>query len=109
MKRGWRCRDSASFVAAVVDLLPMGTVELSSRAERDLRRMGPGVERDRIATALGDLGPGRSADLVALAGRPGWLRLRVGDWRVLLRSHRGGWWVERIVHRSALHQAVRAL
>jgi len=74
--------------------------------------MGPGPERDRIKGALEALARDGTvgADAVALAGRPGWVRVRVGDWRLLVRRRPPrGWWVERVVHRGELHEAVRGL
>jgi hypothetical protein len=48
-------------------------------------------------------------DIRPLAGHPGWLRLRVGDWRVLYRPGEAGWAVERIVDRKNLDRAVATL
>lgn len=90
----------------------MATVEISARAERDLRRIGPGPELDRIRGQLLRLETRgmTGADVKALEGRPGWIRVRVGDWRLLiLRAGRGRWWLERVVHRSALERAVKGL
>jgi mRNA-degrading endonuclease RelE of RelBE toxin-antitoxin system len=64
-------------------------VQLARTAERDIRRMGPGPERRRVLRALADTleaePPPANADIKALAGSPPWLRLRVGDWRVIYR------------------------
>lgn len=85
-------------------------VTLSSPARRDLRRIGPGHEAERIGTALRALGAGaENLDIKALSGHPRWLRLRVGDWRVIYRAYEGGWVVARIVNRRDLMAAVRAL
>lgn len=105
-------------------------VELDPAAERDLRRMGRGPERERIVRALAAAlepvpSPG-NADVIALVGYAPWLRLRVGDWRVVYRpleaeelaaikDARGeidaadGYLVHRIVHRRDLLRAVQAL
>jgi mRNA-degrading endonuclease RelE of RelBE toxin-antitoxin system len=99
-------------------------VELSRRAQRDLRAL-PERDRSRIARALreglaADPLP-RNLDLVALQGRAPWLRLRSGDWRVLLRplsvreladvanAATRGFLVARIVNRRDLERAVATL
>jgi hypothetical protein len=48
-------------------------------------------------------------DVTALEGRAPWLRLRVGNCRVLYRPIEGGWWIGRIVNRRDLLQAVKTL
>jgi mRNA-degrading endonuclease RelE of RelBE toxin-antitoxin system len=45
----------------------------------------------------------------ALAGHPGWYRLRVGSWRVLYFSDPPGIVAERIVNRRDLERAVGTL
>jgi len=47
--------------------------------------------------------------VVSVSGHPGWLRLRVGDWRILYRLHAGSRVVARIVNRRDLEAAVRSL
>ena len=45
-----------------------------------------GPQRRRVSDALESLAAGaENLDVKALAGRTPWLRLRVGDWRVLYR------------------------
>ena len=90
----------------------MGPVTLSDTARRDLRKIGPGADADLISAALQGLSDGSpDLDLQALAGHPGWLRLRAGDWRVVYRARErrrmlrrstadeGGWVVAHIVNR----------
>jgi len=85
-------------------------VLLATRAARDLRRLGPGPELDRIEAALQRLGDSEAnLDIKPLSGSAPWLRLRVGDWRVLLRLADAAVLVARIIHRSELQQAVRTL
>jgi mRNA-degrading endonuclease RelE of RelBE toxin-antitoxin system len=64
-------------------------VQLARAAERDLRRMGPGPERRRILRALTDTLEAEptpaNADIKPLVGSAPWLRLRVGDWRIIYR------------------------
>jgi mRNA interferase RelE/StbE len=92
-------------------------IELATRAVRDLRRMDAPVRR-RIRDALTELGAGaENADVKALAGQAPWLRLRVGDWRVIYRplteaetkDHGPGVLIARVVNRRDLLRAVRTL
>jgi mRNA-degrading endonuclease RelE of RelBE toxin-antitoxin system len=82
-------------------------VRLLGNAERDLRRIGPGPQRKRIAAALAALRVDMAnLAIKALAGTSPWRRLRVGDYRVLYRprpdnAHEVG----RIVHRGDLDKA----
>ena len=48
-------------------------------------------------------------DIKPVTGSPPWLRLRVGDWRVLYRRAGDRILVARIIHRSELQQAIRTL
>lgn len=83
--------------------------ELSSRAERDLRRLGP-ADRKSVATALRALAAGgANLDVKTVEGRSPWRRLRVGDNRVLYRSTEDGFLVERIVNRRDLERAIKTL
>jgi hypothetical protein len=75
-------------------------------------------ERRRIRDALGALAAGaENLDVKALSGRAPWLRMRVGDWRVLYRpltqaeaAESGrGWLVARVVDRRDLERSVRSL
>lgn len=93
-------------------------IVLARRAERDLRRIGPGAALMRIREALEELAGGTaSLDIKPLAGRPPWHRLRVGDYRILYRpvpssealDAEAGWLVARIVHRRDLERAVSTL
>jgi mRNA-degrading endonuclease RelE of RelBE toxin-antitoxin system len=64
-------------------------VELAPKAERDLRRIGPGPDRKAIIDAL-TVGliatpPPDNLDVKALKSALPWLRLRVGDYRILYR------------------------
>lgn len=85
-------------------------VELSARAERDLRRIKRGRDRQRLVVALQALGDdAANLDVKALQGRAPWRRLRVGDYRVLYRPVEQGLWVERIMDRRDLDRAVATL
>jgi len=63
--------------------------------------------------------PPASADIVALRGRSPWLRLRIGDYRILFRAleqgeadalgAESGYLIARIVHRRELERAVIGL
>lgn len=89
---------------------------LSRRAVKDLRRIGPGDELSRIREALHALaGDEAPHDVKALRGQSPWLRLRVGDYRILYRPLVAGettdasYLVARVVHRSELDRAVGTL
>lgn len=84
-------------------------ITLLPRAERDLRGIGQ-AERKRIADALRSLaeGPG-NPDVKALRGAVPWLRMRVGDYRVIYRATPAGYVVARIIHRRDLDRAVATL
>jgi mRNA-degrading endonuclease RelE of RelBE toxin-antitoxin system len=85
-------------------------IELSNRAERDLRRVGRGPDLNRIVQALEALGEGAAnLDVKPLEGHPSWLRCRVGDYRILYRPTDWGLWVERIVNRRDLERAITTL
>lgn len=85
-------------------------IEVSRRAERDLRRIGRGPELDRISSAMRELVTGdANLDVRALQGASPWLRLRVGDWRMLYRPIARGFWIERVVHRRELERAIQTL
>lgn len=97
-------------------------VELSRRAERDVRSLSPldrrKVERAIVET-LGCDPLSENADDRALAGSAPWRRLRVGELRILYRALEpgevagadgdGGRYVQRIVHRGDLERAVGTL
>ena len=95
----------------------MHGVVLSRRAERDLHRVG-NEDLARIGAALTALAAGdANLDVKALAGTAPWLRLRVGDHRVLYRPIQPAegaqpdarWLVARIIHRRDLERAVATL
>lgn len=86
---------------------------MSLRAERDLRRMGAGANRQRVRQALESLGENTpNLDIKALQGHSPWLRMRIGDYLILFRPITEGeedersYLVARIVHRRDLAQAV---
>jgi mRNA-degrading endonuclease RelE of RelBE toxin-antitoxin system len=88
----------------------MSTITISNRAKRDLRRIGPGPHRDQVTKGLKTLAEGAAnLDIKALDGHAPWLRLRIGDYRALYRPIEGGWWVERVVNRRDLEQALTTL
>src|SRR3954451_24021372 len=96
---------------------PEPRLELARRAVRDLRKMD-GPHRRRVRDALEALAAGaENLDVKALVGRAPWLRLRVGDWRVLYRplsdeeaaAGGPGWLVARVVDRRDLERSVRSL
>jgi mRNA-degrading endonuclease RelE of RelBE toxin-antitoxin system len=64
-------------------------IELAPKAEHDLRRIGPGPGRkaiiDALTVGLTATPPPDNLDVKALKGALPWLRLRVGDYRILYR------------------------
>jgi mRNA-degrading endonuclease RelE of RelBE toxin-antitoxin system len=83
---------------------------LSTRAARDLRRLGPGPELDRTEAGLRRLSGGEpNLEIKPLTDSAPWQRLRVGDWRILFRPADEQIRVARITHRSELQQATRTL
>jgi plasmid stabilization system protein ParE len=85
-------------------------VLLSGGAERDLRRLGPGPELDRVEGGLRRLDADEpNLDVKPVTPRAPWLRLRIGDWRILYRPAGDQILVARIIHRSELQQAIRTL
>jgi len=96
-------------------------VELSRRAQRDLRNLSAADRKRPISAIKQTLGsdpmPG-NADDRALSGRAPWRRLRVGELRVLYReltidelpaSAAHGRRIARIVHRGDLQRAANTL
>jgi mRNA-degrading endonuclease RelE of RelBE toxin-antitoxin system len=104
-------------------------VELSSRASRDLRRLGKGPDLkplvDALTVSLVAVPPHDNLDVKPLEGHQPWLRLRVGVYRILYRpmsaqevaavaKRRGrrietGFLVARIVHRRDLERMAATL
>jgi len=86
-------------------------VRLTRNAERDLRRIGVGPQRTRILAALRTLGAdAANLDIKALAGAKPWLRLRVGDYRLLYwQRPDNAYEVARIVHSRDLDASVATL
>ena len=92
-------------------------IEISRRAVRDLRRLASGDVR-RVRRGLEALSAGAAnLDVKAVANRAPWLRLRVGELRVLYRplneaeleKESEKWLVSRVVHRRELDRAVASL
>jgi len=98
--------------------VPAAHVELSRRAQRDLRNLSA-PDRKRLVSAieqtLGTDPMPIDADDRALSGRPPWRRLRVGELRVLYRDltieelPAGTAHGRRIVRRGDLHRAANTL
>ena len=88
----------------------MDRILVSTRAARELRRLGPGPELDRIEAGLQRLSSDEpNLDIKPVSASPPWLRLRVGDWRILYRPAGDQILIARIVHRSELQRAIRTL
>jgi len=89
------------------------TVELSRRAERDLRSLSR-PDRRRIGQAIPDVLARdplpENADDKPLAGAAPWRRLRVGELRVVYRLQPGGGrLIAWVIQRGDLDRAVRTL
>lgn len=102
----------------------MRRVELARQAVRDLRRIKGSSDRERVTTALAEGlaadPPPENLDVQPLSGRPPWLRLRVGDWRIVYRAltqdelarlgeEAEGYLVARILNRRDLERTLRTL
>jgi antitoxin (DNA-binding transcriptional repressor) of toxin-antitoxin stability system len=83
---------------------------LSTRAARDLRRLGPGTELDRFQAGLERLSHDKpNLDIKPVADCTPRRRLRIADWRILHRPAGDQILMARIVHRSEPRQAIRTL
>ncbi len=62
----------------------MPEIRVERAATKDLRRIGPGPERDRIIAGLRRLAEDApNLDIKTITGAaPGWFRLRIGEYRV---------------------------
>jgi mRNA interferase RelE/StbE len=97
-------------------MAPLSRIQLAPRAARDVRKLD-GPARRRVREALEQLAAGAgNLDVKAISGHPGWLRLRVGEHRVLYRPLSGqeagrqpGWLVARVVDRKDLERALAKL
>jgi mRNA-degrading endonuclease RelE of RelBE toxin-antitoxin system len=105
----------------------MNYIEINNRFLNDLRRLPPRVQR-RVSTALDALPLEPlplNLDIKPLKGHRPWLRLRVGDWRIVfrplaqrelnaIRQREGsfyprGYYVETVVNRRELDRISRRL
>jgi len=99
-------------------LEPVNHIELSRRAQRDLRRIGT-LTGVRVRDALSPNPLPENLDIVGIAGRRPWRRLRLGDHRVLFRPltederlalhAERGWLIARVVDRRDLERAIESL
>lgn len=97
----------------------MPEVRIERAAKKDLRRMGPGPERNRIVAGLRRLADEEpNLDVKPIVGAAsGWFRLRIGEYRICyFRSRTSGpdgpftvYAVERIVARGAFDAAAVTL
>ncbi len=98
----------------------MPEVRIERAAKKDLKRIGPGPERNRIIAGLRRLAEDApNLDIKTIAGAAhGWFRLRVGEYRVCYyrTRHDDGpdgpvtlYAVERIVPRGAFDAAAVSL
>jgi mRNA-degrading endonuclease RelE of RelBE toxin-antitoxin system len=103
---------------------PVNHIRVSTRASKDLRRIGPGPELDRLEEAIENLvrdPPLPTLDIKPLVGRGPWRRLRVSDYRIVFRpitreelgaasrTYQQGVLIERVIHRRDLEKAAKSL
>jgi mRNA interferase RelE/StbE len=93
---------------------PLGSVTLAPRAIRDLKRLDRPT-RKRVQQALEALAAGAAnLDVKPVVGHAPWLRLRVGEHRVLHRQLTAAegdprQLVARVIDRRDLHRAIERL
>jgi mRNA interferase RelE/StbE len=91
---------------------PLRGIEVSRRATRDLRKLAP-PDRRRVREALEALSDNaQNLDIKALANRQPWLRLRVGELRVIYRPEHAAepsWLIARVIHRRELDRVIASL
>ena len=106
----------------------MHYIEINTRFLNDLRRL-PARVQERVSAVLSDAFPLEpqppNLDIKAMKGHRPWLRLRVGDWRIVFRplTHREldairrregsffarGYYIETVVNRRELRRISRKL
>jgi mRNA interferase RelE/StbE len=84
-------------------------LELSRAAQKDIRRL-EGSDRRRVLGAPQELErEAENLDVKALAGHPGWFRMRVGDFRAVYAPVDDWLYVAHVVNRRDLTRTVDAL
>ena len=79
-------------------------VTFSARALRDLRRLDSRT-RTRIVVGIDRYAETGAGDVKRVQAQRGWLRLRVGDWRVFFtRPDRGIVEIDSILHRGEAYR-----
>ena len=79
-------------------------VAFSARALRDLRRLDPQT-RARIVAGIDRYAETGAGDVKRVQAQRGWLRLRVGDWRVFFtRPDQGIVEIDSILHRGEAYR-----
>lgn len=86
-------------------------VETEQSFDKDWRKVKDATTRQRLTKAItaGIENESDSADIVTVVGRPGFYRLRVGDWRILFYVENATAILVRLVPRGQLHQATKRL
>jgi len=92
---------------------PLSSIKLAPRAIRDLKRLDRQTRR-RVQQAFEALGAdAENLDVKPVAGHAPWLRLRVGEHRVLYRESTdeadSRYLVARVIDRRDLHRAIDRL
>ena len=79
-------------------------VTFSARAHRDLRRLDSRT-RTRIVVGIDRYAKAGAGDVKRVQAQRGWLRLRIGDWRVFFtRSDGGIVEIDSILHRGEAYR-----
>ena len=93
-------RDLPRRSGEMVKELAEADVTFSARARHDLRRLDPRT-RTRIVAGIDRYAKTGDGDVKRVQAQRGWLRLRVGDWRVFVtRPNKGLVEIDSILHRG---------
>ena len=88
----------------MVGALAEAPVVFSARARRDLRRLELRT-RSRIVDGIERYAETGDGDVKPVQAQRGWLRLRVGDWRVFFtRPDKGIVEIDSVLHRSEAYR-----
>jgi len=86
-------------------------VQLSRRAKKDLRRIGPGTDLNGIQRKLSEIGEAVDSGELPPSTKPlkSILSTRRGDYRILWTVYAGEVVIVRVIHRSDLDRVARTL
>lgn len=81
----------------------MKEVQFTNRAKKDLKKLNPQTQK-RILSALKDLIHGSKETIPLTGDLIGYLKLRVGDHRIILSQNHQQYIVQLIRHRSEVYK-----